>query len=99
MLATVRFYSSLTQAALWFFSGGIAMSLTGALNLLNRRYGLLAPGLRRVCLATNIVITIFGIVAGAVGKASLGQFALVVGLTLSATAMSMSRRALFDGAQ
>ncbi len=96
MLATLRFFASLTGAALWFFSGGIAMSLTGALNLLNHRYGLLAPGLRRVCIGTNIVITAFGIVAGMVNKASLGEFAIVLGLCVSATAISMSRRALLS---
>jgi hypothetical protein len=38
MLATLRFHA-LTSGAIWFFSGGITLVLTGALNLLHRRYG------------------------------------------------------------
>lgn len=94
MLATLHFFKTLTSAALWFFSGGIAMALTWALNLLHRAYGEIAPGLRRVCIGTNIVMTAFGIVAGVVGRAGIAQFALVLGLIGGAAALSLNRSAI-----
>lgn len=94
MLATMRFFKSVTGAALWFFSGGMAMSLTGALNLLNRSYGQIAPGLRKVCIGANIIMTAFGILAGAVNRASIAEFVLVLGLCGGATALSLTRGAL-----
>jgi hypothetical protein len=94
MLATLHFFKTLTNAALWFFSGGIALALTGALNLLNRTYGQVAPGLRNVCIATNMIMLAFGIVSGIVGGANFVQLALVLGLIGGATALSLSRGAL-----
>lgn len=89
MFATTRLFSELTPRALWFFSGGIAMALTGALNLLNRSYGAATPGLRRVCITANIVMTLFGAAAGTVGKASPAEFVMVLGLTGGATVLSL----------
>ena len=60
MTATFRFFGSLTGAAIWFFTGGIAMVLAGALDLLNRAYGAAAPGLRWFCVATNVTMTALG---------------------------------------
>ena len=94
MLATLHFFKTLTSAALWFFSGGIALALTGALNLLHRAYGQVAPGLRKVCIGTNMIMLAFGIVSGAVSGASVAEFALVLGLMGGATALSLSRGAL-----
>lgn len=51
MLATFRFFHMVNTGALWFFSGGIALVLTGILNLLHRIYGRIAPAVRRVCMA------------------------------------------------
>lgn len=79
MFAT-RLFASLTNQAMWFFSGGIAMALAGTMNLLNRTYGAVAPGLRRVCVGANIVMTIFGIVTGTVNNASFAEFVVVLGL-------------------
>jgi hypothetical protein len=59
MLATFRLFHGLNNAALWFFAGGIAIALTGVLNLLHRAYGRVAPGLRKVCIGTNVMMTIF----------------------------------------
>jgi len=61
MLATLRLHHTLNSSSLWFFSGGIALALTGTLNLLHRVYGRIALGLRRVCIGTNILMTIFGV--------------------------------------
>jgi hypothetical protein len=91
MLATLFIFNALTSAALWFFSGGIAMVLTGALNLLHRAYGRNAPGLRRVCVGTNLVMLAFGIVSGAVSHANIAQFTLVLGLLVGATVLSLIR--------
>ena len=88
LFATTRPFDGLTQNALRFFSTGFAVSLTGALNLLNRSYGAEAPGLRMVCLAANLVMTCYAALAGAVGDATVMQV-LVVGLYLVATMLSI----------
>jgi hypothetical protein len=93
MLATFRFHA-LTSAALWFFSGGITLVLTGAINLLRRSYGHIAPGLRRVCIGTNIGITIFAVLSGIVTHAGIFSFILVVALVGGATILSLTRRSL-----
>ncbi len=97
MAATTQFYSGLTGRAVWFFGAGIAMSLTGALNLLNVSYGAIAPGLRRVCIAANVVMTLFGIVAGSVTGASVPEFIIVIGLTAGAAILSFVDGALSPG--
>ncbi|MEW6738248.1 MAG: hypothetical protein AB1489_43645 [Acidobacteriota bacterium] len=89
MLATMHFFKLLTGAALWFFSGGMAISLTGIINLLNRSYGQLAPGLRKVSIGTNIIMTAFGILTGTVNHASVVEFVLVLGLLGGATGLSL----------
>lgn len=94
MLATFRLFHAFNNAALWFFSGGIAIALTGVLNLLQRAYGHVAPGLRKVCIGTNIVMTIFAFLSGVVTRASLAQFALVLGLLGGTTTLSLSRAAM-----
>ncbi len=94
MLATLLTFKTLTSDALWFFSGGIAIALTGALNLLYRAYGLTARGLRVVCVGTNIIMLAFGMVSGIVSGASIAEFTLVLGLIGGAAALSMNRSAL-----
>ncbi len=94
MLATFRFFHTLNSAALWFVSGGIAMALTGTINLLHRAYGHLAPGLRKVCIGTNILMTTFGVLTGVVSHASIAEFTLVLGLLGGATVLSLSRSAI-----
>jgi len=94
MLATFRLFHAFNNAALWFFSGGIAIALTRVLNLLQRAYGHVAPGLRKVCIGTNIVMTIFAFLSGVVTHASLAQFALVLGLLGGTTTLSLSRAAM-----
>ena len=98
MLATLHIFHSLNSAALWFFSGGIALALTGALNLLHRTYGHIAPGLRKVCIGTNILMTIFGVLSGVVTHAGIVGFILVLGPIGGATVLSLSRRALIQPA-
>lgn len=78
--ATARHFPALTQAALWFLSGGLFMVLVGAQNLLNRSYGAVAPGLRWVSVAANAVITLFALTAGLVGPAGALELSVVVGL-------------------
>jgi len=94
MLATLHFFKTLTSDALWFFSSGVTMALTGALNLLHRAYGLSAPGLRVVCVGTNIIMLVFGIVMGIVDRANIAQFTFVLGLVGGAAVLSLSRSAL-----
>ena len=99
MLATFRLFHTLNGAALWFFSGGIVLVLTGTLNLLHRAYGRIAPGLRRTCIGTNILMTIFGVLSGVVSHAGIAGFTLVLGLIGGATVLSLSRRALIQPAE
>lgn len=94
MLATTRFFAELSGAALWFFSGGMMMVLIGALNLLNRAYGRIAPALRLVCIGATVIATVFGAVVGIVSQASTAEFALVLGLFGGAAAVSLSRASL-----
>jgi len=79
MASTFRIFGSLTGSAIWFFSGGIAMVLTGVFNLLNRAYGTAAPGLYWCCIATNVVMTALAFVSGRVGRAGVSGLIFVVG--------------------
>ncbi len=88
MAATLRFFDSLTQSALWFMGAGIAIILAGTINLLNRRYGAAAPGLRWVCIGANVLMTAFGLTTGLVGRASLAELVIVVGLVGGAGTLS-----------
>jgi hypothetical protein len=92
MAATFRIFGALTGAAIWFFTGGIAMVLTGGLDLLNRAYGAAAPGLRWFCIATNVAMTALSLVSGRVGRARLGELVFVVGW-FAATAVVSTLRA------
>lgn len=94
MIVAFRTFHTLNGSAIWFFNGGITLVLEGALNLLHRSYGLIAPGLRRVCIGTNVLMTVFGVVSGIAMQATITGFILVLGLTGGATALALSRRAL-----
>ncbi len=87
--ATPRFFVHLSGAAVWFASGGLAIILTGALNLLRRAYGEIALGLRWVCVMANVVMMSFALVAGYASRASAVQFILVLGLLGGATTCSL----------
>ncbi|MCU0649254.1 MAG: hypothetical protein MUF00_14745 [Gemmatimonadaceae bacterium] len=84
----------LTASAVWFFSGGLAMVLTGAINLLNRTYGGVAPRLRWVCVGANAVMTAFALVAGWVGRASGGELVTIVGWMGATTVLSVVQSAV-----
>jgi hypothetical protein len=87
--STPRFFTQLSSPAIWFASGGLALILTGVLNLLRRTYGHIAPGLRTACVSTNAVMTAFAVLAGSVGRASAGELAFVLGLMGGATILSL----------
>ncbi len=91
-LAATKIFSELSERALWFVSGGLAMMLVGGLNLLNHRYGAAAPGVQRVCVVANVVMTIFAITAGIVSRASVAQLVVVGALFVAATLLSLLRR-------
>ena len=94
MAATWRIYDQLTSAALWFFNGGIVLVLAGVLNLVNRRYGADARGLRVMCRATNVVTLCFAAVSGIVGGAGPTSLVIVLGLMGGVTLLSFLRGAL-----
>lgn len=85
---------ALTLSAVWFFSGGIAWVLTGALNLLNRSYGGGAPGLRWFCVGTTAAMTAFTFVGGWVSRASVAGLVIIVGWMAATTVLSLMRSAV-----
>ena len=89
MLTTFRAFDALTSAAVWFFGAGIAMSLVGALNLLNATYGHAARGLRFTAIVTNLAMIIYASLAGLASRASLVELVVIVGLVASTTALSL----------
>lgn len=80
MVSTLGIFETISGPAVWFFSGGLAIVLTGALNLLNASYGRVAPGLRWTCVGANAIMLIFAVVTGTVTGASVGEFVIVFGL-------------------
>ncbi len=57
MVTPIRF-KPIDEAGLWFATAGMAIALTGAVNLLNLGRHLQDTGVRRVCLVANLAITI-----------------------------------------
>ena len=98
MLTTFLAFDELNSSALWFFSGGIAMVLTGALNVLNRSYGRVAPGLRLVCIGANVVLLSFAAIAGVVGRSGVTAYVIILGLVGSTTLLSIIRKSNSDRA-
>jgi hypothetical protein len=88
MAATFKLFDSVTTSALWFFNGGIVLVISGVLNLVNRRYGANAAGLRRFCQATNFVMLAFAIVSGLVSRGSTASLVVVLGLMGSVAVLS-----------
>jgi hypothetical protein len=88
MAATFRIHGCLTPAALWFFSGGLVLVFTGALNLINGGQAGEVPALRRFCQAVNVVVLCFTMLSGIVGGATAVELLIVVGLIGATTALS-----------
>jgi len=86
--ATPRYFAELSTQALWFFSGGVLMVLAAALNLLNRTYGTGAPGMRWVCVTTNVVVVAIAVTGGILGHASAAQWVIVLGILGPLTVLS-----------
>ena len=91
--STPQIFPALTSGAVWFASGGLAMILTGALNLLRRAYGHGARGLRVVCVSANAVMTGFAVLAAYAGGASALEIVVVLGLVGGATVFSLVQSA------
>ena len=94
MLATVRLVASTPAFRVWFFGAGLAIALGGALNLLHRAYGSSARGLRIVCRLANISLVGLGSVAGAVTRAGLVEYIVILGLLGGALFLSCNRSSL-----
>jgi hypothetical protein len=71
----------------------MAIALVGVLNLLNRRYGLAAFGLRVVCIGTNVLMICAAGVGGRVTGASVRAQVLVLTVLTSALILSALRSA------
>jgi len=92
-MATTFRLSSTAVFKVWFFGAGMAIALTGALNLLNRRYGLSAFGLRVVCIGTNVLMVGLSGVAGRVTGASAAEQVVMLTVLISALILSALRSA------
>jgi hypothetical protein len=75
--ATAALFDHLSTRALWFASGGLAIALTGALNLLRYMYGSIAPGVRWVALSANGALAVLTILSGITMSATVAQWAIV----------------------
>lgn len=91
MAATWGRFDTFNASALWFFSGGVALIFTGSVNLLNRAYGAIAPGLRWFCRAANLGMLAFTLLGGVVTHASGSQLAIIFGLMGTVTILSWMR--------
>ena len=87
--ATFLLFDALNSRAIWFASGGVAVVLTGLLNLLNRAYGAAARGVRWVTVGANAVMTLLAALAGLAGAASGAQLVVIVGMMAAATLLSV----------
>ena len=87
--ATFLLFDALTGQAIWFASGGVAIILTGLINLVNRAYGAAARGVRWTAIGANAVMTLFAALAGMAGAASGAQLVFIVGLMAATTAVSI----------
>lgn len=94
MLATIRLSASTPAFRVWFFGSGLAMALGGALHLLNRVYGRTASGVRVVCWIANLFLTLLGAVAGALTRASVVEYVVIMSLLGGALILSFSRSSL-----
>jgi hypothetical protein len=86
--ASFVLFDALTGRAIWFASGGLAIILTGVLNLLNRVYGATAQGVRWSAIGANAAMTVFAALAGVAGAASDAQLIVIVGLFVATTLVS-----------
>ncbi len=90
---TFRLASATPAGKVWFFGSGLAIALAGAVNLLNRRYGLTAPGLRAVCIGTNVAMAGLTGIAGGLTKASFTARVVMMAVWVSTIILSAVRSA------
>jgi len=99
MVTTFRLSSATPGGKVWFFGSGIAIVLAGVLNLLNRRYGRAAPGLRVACIATNLLVAVFAGVAGVLTGAGSMERVIMMALLVSVLILSALRSASVSSSQ
>ena len=88
MAATPSRFPAVSSGALWFFNTGVLIVLVAALNLLNRAYGAATPGLKRVCIAFNVVNVGLTVVGGVVGHARPVEWFVVLAIVVPLTVLS-----------
>ena len=88
MAATPGRFPAITSGALWFFNTGVLIVLVASLNLLNRAYGAATPGLKRVCIAFNLVNVGLTVVGGVVGGARPVEWFVVLAIVVPLTVLS-----------
>ena len=93
MATTWRLTSATTVTKVWFFSAGVAMAQTAALNLLHRRYGRSAAALAWVTRGSNALLLAVSVAGGLATGASVGELAVVLGLLAAILVLSFLDRA------
>ena len=97
MALTPRLYHELAMPALWFFSGGMLIALSAAMNLVNRAYGATALGLRRTVIGANLAVALFAVFGGVVGRAPIWELAVILGLYAAIVILSCMPGAIRQG--
>lgn len=93
MATTWRLTAATTVTKVWFFSAGVAMAQTAALNLLHRKYGRSASALAWVTRGSNALLLAVSAAGGLATGASVGELAVVLGLISAILALSFIDRA------
>jgi hypothetical protein len=98
MLTTAALRGGTPAGHVWFFGTGIAIVLSGSLNLLNIGCGAVARGIRWLCIGNNVFMTGFAVVAGVVTDTEPWQLAAILSLVGGTTALSILTVPLKPGA-
>ena len=93
MATTWRLTAATTVTKVWFFSAGVAMAQTAALNLLHRKHDRPAAALAWVTRGSNALLLTVSVVGGLATGASVGELAFVLGLLAAILVLSFIDRA------
>ncbi len=94
MAVTPKYYARHGDPAIWFFAGGVLIGLIAAVNLLNRAYGRVAPGLRAVAFISNVVLLGTFVAGGLLVRPTFTQWVLVLVIMGPLCVLAPMKRAL-----
>jgi hypothetical protein len=88
MATTWRLTTATAVTKVWFFSAGLAMAQTAALNLLHRKYDRSTPALGWVTRGSNALLLAVSVVGGLATGASIAELTVVLGLLAAILVLS-----------